>query len=126
MTVIVGRPIASGNDCRIITTASLSQDDVTFTLPAPPTEEQYDNKETRINLPTPSWAHYVQGVVALMNRGSPGIPPFEAVVATCVPLGGGVSSSAALEVTMCLFVESLCCHIGVTMPTRTNEVCMKS
>ena len=35
------------------------------------------------------------------------VPPFDAVIATTVPLGGGVSSSAALEVATCLFVEKL-------------------
>lgn len=122
MTVILGRP-STGNNCRIITTASLSESkDVTFPVPAPPTKEEYD-KTTRITLPTPDWVHYVQGVVALMGINVPqGIPPFEAVVASCVPLGGGVSSSAALEVATCLFIEELCRHGNVTLPTRSNAV----
>ena len=55
----------------------------------------------------PFWATYVKGVVALMNR-SGSIPPFDAIIATSVPLGGGLSSSAALEVATCQFVEQLC------------------
>ena len=41
-----------------------------------------------------------------MNKGGR-VPPFDAVIATTVPPGGGVSSSAALEVATCLFVEKL-------------------
>src|SRR5436189_5862401 len=49
--------------------------------------------------PGPSgWASYVQGVIAgFAARGST-IPPFDAVIRSTVPLGGGLSSSAALEV----------------------------
>ena len=35
------------------------------------------------------------------------VPVFDAVITSCVPLGGGVSSSASLEVATCLFVEQL-------------------
>ena len=35
------------------------------------------------------------------------VPAFDAVITSCVPLGGGVSSSASLEVATCLFIEQL-------------------
>lgn len=35
------------------------------------------------------------------------VPPFDAVISTSIPLGGGVSSSAAMEVATCFFVEKL-------------------
>ena len=41
-----------------------------------------------------------------MNKAG-GVPAFDAVISSCVPLGGGVSSSAALEVATCLFIEQL-------------------
>ncbi len=41
-----------------------------------------------------------------MNKDG-GVPVFDAVITSCVPLGGGVSSSASLEVATCLFVEQL-------------------
>ncbi len=41
-----------------------------------------------------------------MNQDG-GVPVFDAVITSCVPLGGGVSSSASLEVATCLFVEQL-------------------
>ncbi|XP_023346770.1 galactokinase [Eurytemora carolleeae] len=55
---------------------------------------------------SPSWANYVKGVVA--NFHAPDlIPNFNAVVVGSVPLGGGVSSSASVEVAMYTFLEEL-------------------
>jgi galactokinase len=53
------------------------------------------------------WSSYVQGVVAgFVARGmSP--PPFDAVIRSTVPLGGGLSSSAALEMATATFLESI-------------------
>jgi galactokinase len=53
------------------------------------------------------WARYVQGVVAgfLAIGLDPG--PFEAVIHSDVPQGGGLSSSAALEVATATFLESI-------------------
>ena len=53
------------------------------------------------------WSSYVQGVVAgcLAAGLKPG--PFEAVIHSDVPLGGGLSSSAALEVATATLVEAL-------------------
>lgn len=44
------------------------------------------------------WADYVKGVVQeLLKAGAP-LPPFQATIASDVPIGAGVSSSASLEV----------------------------
>lgn len=53
---------------------------------------------------TPKWANYVKGVVA-NYIGKP--PSFEAVVISSVPTGGGLSSSASLEVAMYTFLDAL-------------------
>ncbi|KAL7038761.1 hypothetical protein ACKWTF_009687 [Chironomus riparius] len=50
----------------------------------------------------PKWANYVKGV--LSHYGFP-IPGFDAIIVTNVPLGGGLSSSAALEVATLKFLE---------------------
>lgn len=55
----------------------------------------------------PHWVSYFKGVVALMNTGGE-VPSFEAAIASSVPLGGGLSSSASLEVATSLFVQELC------------------
>jgi len=57
------------------------------------------------------WSSYVQGTVhyavsrlALRDAGNP-VPAFRAVINSDVPLGGGLSSSASLEVAACTLVE---------------------
>ncbi len=55
----------------------------------------------------PMWSRYVCGVLdAFADEGfCPG--PFEAVIDSTVPLGGGLSSSAALEVAVATIVEAM-------------------
>ena len=53
------------------------------------------------------WHHYVRGVVALLEQKGISVPPFEASIVGNVPLGGGLSSSASLEVVTATFVEAL-------------------
>lgn len=58
---------------------------------------------------SPKWANYVIGVLALfLERTKPTKKvPFRIVIATSVPIGGGLSSSASVEVAMCTFLELL-------------------
>jgi len=72
----------------------------------------------------PKWANYVKGVIAgFQTRGmDPG--PFEAIMASTVPLGGGVSSSAALEVSTATLLEAI---TGQTLdPVEKALLCQKA
>ena len=53
----------------------------------------------------PLWANYVKGVIANFGFKT---SSFNGAIVTSVPLGGGLSSSASLEVAMCMFLEQLC------------------
>ncbi|WP_168205195.1 galactokinase [Bythopirellula goksoeyrii] len=57
--------------------------------------------------PLPTWAKYIRGVFdAAAEHGI--VPPvFDAVIDSNVPLGGGLSSSAALEVATATFLEEI-------------------
>lgn len=50
------------------------------------------------------WANYVKGVLKCFDKPLPG---FDAVILTNVPIGGGLSSSAALEVATLTFIRAL-------------------
>jgi len=68
----------------------------------------------------PFWANYVKGVV---KQYSVDLPPgkkfaFRAAFASDVPLGAGLSSSAALEVATATFLEGLA---GVTAPAPETK-----
>jgi len=96
-TVVVGGK-AEGDVCTLITTAPEADDPKTTTF-APPTA-------ARPLLPgaASKWANYFKGVVANFHDT---VPAFNAVIVTCVPLGGGLSSSASLEVATYTFLEAL-------------------
>lgn len=51
------------------------------------------------------WANYVKGVIHCYGPSS--LPGFDAVIVTNVPIGGGLSSSAALEVATLTFLRAL-------------------
>jgi len=70
----------------------------------------------------PGWARYILGVVTELVRSGVALMGFDAVIDSDVPLGGGMSSSAALEVataqTCALFSEGSF-TIGVEAATLT-------
>lgn len=54
---------------------------------------------------TPTWANYVKGAVFQYLKELPAGLAFDAVIASDVPLGSGLSSSASLEVAVATFLE---------------------
>jgi len=72
--------------------------------------------EARIALNEPispteaAWTNYPRGVLAGFQQLGVTIPGFQAVIAANLPLGGGLSSSAALEVATCRLLEALTDH----------------
>ena len=95
ITVIVGSPV-EGSQCQVVTSADGTDEPkfVTFT----------NHSETPLAPGQPLWANYVKGVIANFGFKT---PSFNAAIATSVPLGGGLSSSASLEVATCMFLEQL-------------------
>ncbi|CAL8262476.1 unnamed protein product [Arctogadus glacialis] len=97
VTVVVGSPDPS----QAVTVVTANKDveeprRVDFYLP---------NDGSTLSPGQPGWANYVKGVVQ-HYRASP-LPGFKAVIASTVPLGGGLSSSASLEVAMYTFLQQL-------------------
>ncbi|XP_061866462.1 galactokinase [Colius striatus] len=97
-TVLVGSPTQDGTIS--IVTSSAEADEprrVQFPAPCP---------GCPLSPGQPRWANYIKGVIQ-HYRGGP-VPGFTAVVASDIPLGGGLSSSAALEVATYTFLQQLC------------------
>ncbi len=53
------------------------------------------------------WADYIKGVVDQLQKAGVDVPAFDAYLTSDVPLGAGLSSSAALEVSCCLALLAL-------------------
>uniref|UniRef100_A0A3Q1G1Q5 Galactokinase n=1 Tax=Acanthochromis polyacanthus TaxID=80966 RepID=A0A3Q1G1Q5_9TELE len=97
VTVVVGSP-AAGQDVTVVTATEDADEPrrVDFSLPT-------DGSPLSPGLP--SWANYVKGVI--QHYRAPPVPGFRAVIASSVPLGGGLSSSASLEVAFYTFLQQL-------------------
>ncbi len=90
-TVCAGAP-ASGSEVRIH--SAMASETVSFDAGAP------------VGPGGPAWASYLRGVVAGFQRRGVAVPGLQIVVESDVPPGGGLSSSAALEVSMASLLES--------------------
>jgi galactokinase len=55
----------------------------------------------------PAWANYVRGVMAGFQRQGAVVEGFDAYIDSDLPLGGGLSSSAALEVAAATLLEAV-------------------
>ncbi|XP_046352083.1 galactokinase-like [Haliotis rufescens] len=116
VTVVVGSKSDAGK-CRVLTKAD--------GVDAPHFIEFLPHSETTPLSPgTPKWANYFKGVIA----NFPGtVPAFDAVIVSTVPVGGGVSSSAALEVATFTFLQQLCPDDGQNVKTMQKVLaCQKA
>ncbi|MFT7804209.1 galactokinase-like [Arapaima gigas] len=97
VTVIVGSKSSDQNVSVITLTESVEEPRrVDFELP----------QEEAVSPGQPGWANYIKGVLHHYRAGP--LPGFRAVVTSSVPLGGGLSSSASLEVATYTFLQQLC------------------
>lgn len=55
----------------------------------------------------PAWSNYIRGVVAGFQKRGRRVGGFDAVIDSSVPLGGGLASSAALEVAAATLFEQI-------------------
>ena len=71
------------------------------------------------------WSNYIAGVLVGMVEGKGmTIPGFQAVAQSNVPIGGGLSSSAALEVATATLIEAM---VGESLPLNEKaKVCQKA
>ncbi|XP_062507610.1 galactokinase-like [Corticium candelabrum] len=112
VTVVIGRRV-DGDVCTIVTgTEEVPEDQRILTFPTPGPSSLLQPIE-----PPKLWHNYVKGVLVAFDDNKGNIPAFQAVIVTTVPLGGGLSSSAALEVATYVFLEQLCPQL----PKRSDK-----
>jgi galactokinase len=72
----------------------------------------------------PEWADYVRGVLSGFQQKHGPVPGFDAFIVSDVPPGGGLSSSAALEVATATLLEAI---NGVTLdPVEKALLCQQA
>lgn len=72
----------------------------------------------------PPWSNYLRGVIAGMQQAGKKVRPFDAVLDSEVPFGGGLASSAALEVAGATLLEAMG---GFCLEPRTKALlCQKA
>ncbi|EPQ18971.1 Galactokinase, partial [Myotis brandtii] len=114
VTVMVGSPRADGL-VSLLTTSEGADEPRRLQFPLPTAQRSLEPG-------TPRWANYVKGVI--QHYPAAPLPGFSAVVVSSVPLGGGLSSSAALEVATYTFLQQLCPDSG-TIAARA-QVCQRA
>ncbi|XP_027811521.1 galactokinase isoform X1 [Marmota flaviventris] len=98
VTLLVGSPRTDGL-VSLLTTSKDADEPQRLQFPLPTVHRSLEPG-------TPRWANYVKGVI--QHYPASPIPGFSAVVVSSVPLGGGLSSSASLEVATYTFLQQLC------------------
>jgi galactokinase len=89
-----------------------------------PEPEKFWVTEFKSN-PTARWADYVKGVLAQLRKRGVNFSGFNAAILGTIPMGAGMSSSAALEVATALTVRRLypysLTETGATLPPKRDE-----
>lgn len=111
VTFFIGRPNGS-EECEIVTCCSGADD---------PKRVRFSVRNLAPG--NPKWTNYVKGVIHNYKFEVP--EAFNAVIISNVPTGGGLSSSAALEVATLKFLEAL---TGKSHPTIGDKalICQKA
>ncbi|XP_053697681.1 galactokinase-like isoform X2 [Sabethes cyaneus] len=111
VTVIVGKKNYTPSTCDVVTCFEGAQEEK---------RTQFDS--SNIARGVPKWLNYVKGVMFHFGQAIPG---FNAVINSNVPVGGGLSSSAALEVATATFLEQLTAR-KIEKPSEKALVCQKA
>lgn len=95
-TYIVAAPAVSPSDpCRVISDAYPGH--VAAFVPG----------DTPADPAAPKWTAYMKGMTAIYARHGHSVAPFRAAIVSDVPRGGGLSSSAALEMATAMTLEAM-------------------
>jgi len=89
-----------------IAAASRGDGKVKLVAAAFPEPEEFFVSDLRKN-PAASWADYVKGVIDRLRQRGARVGGFNAAIAGTIPMGAGMSSSAAIEVATALMIRRL-------------------
>ena len=73
-------------------------------------------------LQTPAWSHYLIGVASLLQTSGKKVSGIDAIITGDVPIGAGLSSSAALSVSAALTFLTASAETGTPKATAQPEI----
>eukprot|EP01031_Cornospumella_fuschlensis_P050163 gene50163-61388_t len=100
-------PFALPHKTIIVASRSSSKETIVYST-AKPGEPVTFTINGALTKGSPTWGNYVKGVIFQYIGDLPKDFAFNAVISSNVPLGSGLSSSAALEVAMATLLENMC------------------
>mmetsp|Transcript_28585 Transcript_28585/g.35062 ORF Transcript_28585/g.35062 Transcript_28585/m.35062 type:complete len:399 (-) Transcript_28585:92-1288(-) len=110
-TTIIARKNGLGDTCRIVSAQQNNKVEEFLTTDLKPGERK--------------WIKYVQGVIAEYQKDIKETVCFDAAISSSVPQGGGLSSSASLEVATASMLEALY-EIDSVSPTEKALRCVEA
>jgi len=117
---------ASSGDVAMDSSDSTSTPAATTTPSSRPTPVEFTPEQLLLPFSQTGrhWHNYIRGVIAQFQAAGHELPCLDVAVASSVPLGGGLSSSAALEVATACALQSL---LGLNLDAATRaQWCQKA
>jgi galactokinase len=99
-------PVALDMECEVRATRRRDRKLRARALDLGPVEAAWNLPQLARSQPRRDWSDYVAGVAVELARKGVAIPPLDLEITSSVPIGAGLSSSAALEVAVALALTS--------------------
>ena len=90
----------------------------------PERDEIFSTPQIDIEVNNPEWTKYISGVLLQFRQLGVDIPPFQCSIVSNLPIGAGLSSSAALEVAVATLVEQITGH--PLLPMDKAKLCQRA
>lgn len=101
-----------------------SKTDGDFQFYLPDRDDFFSSSDLRLEDNHPDWAKYILGVLKQLELGGSSMPPLQAAIVSNVPIGAGLSSSAALAVATATLAEQLA-GLALT-PMEKARLCQRA
>jgi galactokinase len=118
LTAAIDRGIAMAGSARETPRARVASADLDGVVSFDPSAPEKD--------PSATWTDYVKGVVDELNQAGATVGGFDAALVSTVPVGGGVSSSAALLVSTAQLLLTLYPNTLILDPMALAKLCRRA
>ena len=111
-------------DRHTVIVGSKTQTNSLYQFHLPERDEIFSTPKLDIKVNNPEWTKYLSGVLLQFRHRGVEIPPFQCSIVSNLPIGAGLSSSAALEVALATLVEQITNHR--LLPMDKARLCQRA